>query len=113
MEFNEYAELALKTMHQKATETDKEIIARVALGVGGEAGEVCEKVKKYLRGDKTFAETRELIAKEIGDVLWYLSVLSSDKYGFNLDFNEIAVGNIKKLSKRKEKGTLMGDGDNR
>lgn len=113
MTFNQYANLALKTIYRKKSETHKEIIARIALGVGGEAGEVCEKTKKYLRGDKNFSETRELIAMEIGDVLWYLAILCSAKYGFNLNLGCIAEENLQKLQDRKKRKKLKGSGDNR
>lgn len=82
------------------------------LGLVGEAGEIAEKVKKVIRdsGGVVTDETRHLIKKELGDVLWYLAQLSSE-FGFTID--EVAKLNIKKLAARKEKGTLHGSGDNR
>ena len=77
------------------------------LGLVGEAGEVAEKIKKWKR-DGTF--DRGAIAKELGDVLWYLANLSSD-LGYKL--SEIAEINIHKLEQRVAKGTLQGSGDNR
>lgn len=77
------------------------------LGLCGEAGEVAEKVKKQVR-DGVF--NRHEVAKELGDVLWYLANLSSD-IGYNLD--EIAAINIDKLSSRKDRNKIQGSGDNR
>ena len=77
------------------------------LGLCGEAGEVAEKVKKQIR-DGVF--NRHEVAKELGDVLWYLSVLTND-IGYNLD--EIAQINIDKLTSRKIRGKISGSGDNR
>lgn len=77
------------------------------LGLCGEAGEVAEKVKKQVR-DGVF--NRHEVAKELGDVLWYLANLSSD-IGYNLD--EIAAMNIEKLSSRKDRNKIQGSGDNR
>tara|TARA_R110001632_G_scaffold27984_3_gene74871 strand:- start:413 stop:730 length:318 start_codon:yes stop_codon:yes gene_type:complete len=77
------------------------------LGLCGETGEVAEKVKKQVR-DGVF--NRHEVAKELGDVLWYLANLSSD-IGYNLD--EIAAMNIDKLSSRKDRNKIQGSGDNR
>tara|TARA_R100000544_G_scaffold35278_1_gene22549 strand:- start:698 stop:1015 length:318 start_codon:yes stop_codon:yes gene_type:complete len=77
------------------------------LGLCGEAGEVAEKVKKQVR-DGVF--NRHEVAKELGDVLWYLSNLAND-IGYNLD--EIANINIEKLSSRKDRNKIQGSGDNR
>lgn len=82
------------------------------LGLAGEAGEVAEKIKKILR-DKSGAvsdEARIEIKKELGDVLWYLTQLSSE-LGIALD--DVADGNLKKLHDRMERGVLSGSGDNR
>lgn len=90
------------------------------LGLVGEAGEVAEKVKKLYRdellslgGDPILelsVDTRVEIAKELGDVLWYVTAVASD-LGFDLD--EIATMNIEKLHSRKRRGRLRGSGDNR
>ena len=55
-------------------------------------------------------EVKIEIAKEIGDVLWYLSILSQE-LGF--EFEEIAKLNIEKLQKRFQTNKLQGSGDNR
>ena len=78
-----------------------------ALGLCGETGEVAEKVKKQVR-DGVF--NRHEVAKELGDVLWYLANLSND-IGYNLD--EIADINIEKLTSRKNRDKIKGSGDNR
>jgi NTP pyrophosphatase (non-canonical NTP hydrolase) len=82
------------------------------IGLAGESGEVSEKIKKVIRdkGGKIDDETRELIKKELGDVLWYVSQLASE-LGLSLD--EIAEKNIKKLYSRLERGELHGSGDSR
>lgn len=82
------------------------------LGVGGEAGEITEKIKKIVRdkhGHISEADKKEL-AKEVGDVLWYLAVLSSH---LGYSFDDIAKTNLAKLKSRQERGKLGGSGDNR
>ena len=83
-----------------------------ALGLGGEVGEVLNKVKKIMRDHdgKITDEYREILKKELGDVLWYVAALASE---LDLNLDDIAQANIEKLASRKERGTLGGDGDNR
>lgn len=110
MTFDEYQEKALTTV---ITSTDdfKDTLHWV-LGINGEAGEVAEKVKKIIRdkqGDISEEDKREL-AKELGDVLWYLAVFAN-QLGFSLD--SVATDNLEKLQSRKQRGKLTGSGDNR
>jgi NTP pyrophosphatase (non-canonical NTP hydrolase) len=108
MTLNEYQILAKKT----AQYPEEYQIIYPTLGLTGEAGEVADKVKKVIR-DKgsVFSNTcNEEIAKEIGDVLWYLAMLSYD-LGYSLE--EIAKMNIEKLYSRKERDQIKGNGDNR
>lgn len=70
-------------------------IKSLALGVGGEAGEVMEIIKKGTRPGKEIDV--EHLKEEIGDVLWYLAVLADT---LDLDLEEIALNNIEKLAKR-------------
>lgn len=82
------------------------------LGLCGEAGEVAEKMKKILRDSHGIIsyEKREEIRKELGDVLWYLSQISSE---LNLPLEEVAQKNLEKLFSRMERNALSGSGDNR
>jgi NTP pyrophosphatase (non-canonical NTP hydrolase) len=82
----------------------------LALGLGGEAGEIQNKVKKIYRDDANSEELRSEIAKEIGDVLWYVARLARS---LDVPIEDIVNGNILKLSDRKERGVLKGSGDNR
>lgn len=82
-----------------------------ALGLG-ESGEVQGKVKKILRDDEGIltVEKRDQIAKELGDVLWYVAATASE---LGLDLSEVARLNLLKLQKRAQDNTLRGSGDDR
>jgi NTP pyrophosphatase (non-canonical NTP hydrolase) len=108
MGMNAYQTAAIKTARYP---TDMKIIYPT-LGVCGEAGELAEKIKKWIRDDRSemSAERLALIKKEIGDVLWYLAALAHD-LGLTLD--EVAKHNIEKLASRNERNQIHGDGDTR
>ena len=83
-----------------------------ALGLTGEAGELADKIKKVYR-DKCGVfkrEERGAIAKELGDVLWYLTRLGAT-LGFSLE--QVAAMNIEKLADRAKRGKIGGSGDER
>jgi NTP pyrophosphatase (non-canonical NTP hydrolase) len=78
------------------------------LGLVGEAGEVAEKVKKYLRDDTKVSQKE--IVKELGDVIFYATALSNYFYS-NLE--EVMQVNMDKLDDRAKRGVIKGSGDNR
>lgn len=83
-----------------------------ALGMGGECGEVQDKIKKVLR-DKNGEFSPEIkleLAKEIGDVLWYAAALASE---LGYKFGDIAQMNLDKSRSRRERNKICGEGDNR
>jgi len=104
MNLSEYQKKCLNTWF------GEEKLVRSFFGIAGEAGELMEKVKKYLRGDYEIDELKNRSEKEIGDILYYLAVCSHE-LGLSLD--EIAENNIAKLAKRNQEGKIKGDGDNR
>ena len=110
MTFDEYQKRALTTVISNPDDFKNTL--HWVLGINGEAGEVAEKVKKIIRdkNGQVSPEDRKELAKEIGDVLWYLAVFAKD-LGFS--FDEVAMNNLEKLKSRKERGALQGSGDNR
>lgn len=109
MNFQEYQEKSRKTAIYP--EVGKNFLYPV-LGIAGESGEVAEKVKKIFREKNGIVdeEARQAIVKELGDLLWYMAQLASE---LGISFDEVAEKNIVKTQSRMERGTLLGDGDNR
>lgn len=70
-----------------------------ALGLSGEAGEVCDHVKKHI-GHGHPLDT-EKIAAELGDVLWYVADLATQ---LGLSLSMIAHHNLEKLRRRYPNG---------
>lgn len=87
-------------------------LAHWVFGVTGEAGEIAEKIKKIIRdkNGQLNVDDKEEIAKEIGDVLWYLAVLAKH---LDITFDEIGARNIAKLRSRQARDKIQGSGDNR
>ena len=104
MNFRDYQELAETT----AMYPENAKITYPLLGLNGEIGEVCEKVKKHIRDGREL--DKEDLTKELGDVLWYLAITARD---LGIDLQEVAEVNIAKLKSRQERGVLGGSGDNR
>ncbi len=108
MDLNEYQQLSRRT-----AEYPREAwLAYPALGLAGEAGEVAEHAKKAIRDDggQVSDERRSAMAKELGDVLWYVAQLASE---LELELDDVAQGNLDKLISRQRRGVLSGSGDER
>ena len=110
MDFKEYQEKSKRTDRGPVI-TDGNIVYYV-LGLADESGEVAGKIKKLYRDydGKLTEEYKKEIAKELGDVMWYLAQLCS-KLGLSME--EVAQMNIDKLASRLERGHIHGNGDNR
>lgn len=82
------------------------------IGDAGEMGEFANKIKKVVRdhGGIVTPELREVLKGELGDQLWYISDLATE---LGIPLSEIAQYNVEKLTRRKDKGSLHGSGDNR
>jgi NTP pyrophosphatase (non-canonical NTP hydrolase) len=102
MNFDDYQKLAIST----AIYPEEYKIIYPALGLCGESGEVAEKIKKHIRDGKSLNGLK----KELGDVLWYIAALAED---LDISLQDVAELNIQKLSDRKERNVISGDGDNR
>lgn len=87
--FDEYQDLAGETLGPDSNPL------MLALGVGGEAGEVLEVIKKGNRPGKVVDTVH--LEEELGDLLWYIANLA-DYYG--IDLIDVATNNIEKLRVR-------------
>ena len=116
-ENHKYNRISDLDMYQQVAKTTaiyprEQAIIYPTLGLTGEAGEVANKVKKIIR-DGTNKNNENLvqeISAEIGDCLWYISVLADD---IGVKLSDIANSNLEKLENRKKKGTIHGSGDDR
>ena len=102
-------------------------------GLSEEVGEVCGKIAKFIRKhygaepeiDLDFAaehrmlnaqqiadnhQFREDLEKELGDVLWMVAEICST---YQLMLGVVMQKNIDKLTDRKKRGVIVGEGDNR
>ena len=85
----------------------------LTLGLTGEAGEIANKVKKFIRdgaSKEEYLAKRIEIGYEIGDVMWYCAVLADD---LDMNLGHIMEINLEILADRKNRGMLSGSGDNR
>ena len=121
-EIGEYAEkiLGLNISHIKKDpelsaqfESLKEILSSAV-----EVGKRAEELKKALRKkEKTIphlivwsGDERDELVKELGDVQHYIA--RSARH-LQIDLSQVAYDNVKKLSSRKARGVVEGEGDNR
>ena len=97
MTANEYQKEALRTA-SKDLDNNLMLIDGL-MGLNGEAGECIDILKKHIFQKHPF--DREHLAKELGDVSWYLAV-SAHALGFDLE--TIFQMNIDKLKTRYPNG---------
>lgn len=104
LNFEDYQEQSERT----AIYSDDLKVIYPTLGLSGEVGELCNKIKKHYR-DGTPLDKDDL-EKELGDVLWYMAALATD---LDIGLQEAAECNVMKLQDRMERGVIGGSGDYR
>lgn len=107
---NDYQAAALRTAGRKpGEEVSPELnLATLALGLTGEAGEVADIIKKHVGHGHPLDRTK--LARELGDVLWYVAVLARDA---GLSLEEVAAVNVAKLRARYPDGFSRAESINR
>jgi NTP pyrophosphatase (non-canonical NTP hydrolase) len=83
---------------------DERLLAGWGLGLGGEAGEIQEHIKKHVLYGKSLPVAK--LHEELGDLLWYVAAVS-DLLGF--DLSSVARANIRKLHARYPNGFSQAD----
>ena len=97
MTVNEYQKLAMTTLNPALDKKD-ELINGV-MGLCGESGEAIDIVKKWLAQGHEL--DKEKLAKELGDIAWYLAETAT---ALDLKLEDIFEANIEKLKKRYPEG---------
>lgn len=97
MEINEYQRLAMTTLNPALDKRD--VLINSVMGLCGESGEAIDVVKKWL------AQGHELdrahLAKELGDVAWYLAEAAT---ALDIPLEDILRANLDKLKARYPDG---------
>ena len=111
MNFDDYQELALRTASGESLVNESTMLNAAALGLNGEAGEIADHVKKVMfHGHPLDDDTRDKIAKELGDILWYCAMGAR---GIGIGLGDIAQMNVEKLRKRYPDGISTENSLNR
>lgn len=97
MNANEYQKLAMRTLNPNLTW--KDVLINSVMGLCGESGEAIDIVKKWLAQGHEL--DKEKLAKELGDICWYLAETAT---ALDLSLEDIMEANIEKLRKRYPEG---------
>lgn len=90
---NDYQKFASRAIRKESK--GKNLIVGFALGLGGEAGEVLDDIKKREYHGRNISI--EHTAEELGDVMWYVANIAT-QLGFSLE--DILEYNVHKLTSR-------------
>lgn len=97
MTINEYQKLAMTTLNPQLSK--KDVLINGVMGLCGESGEAIDIVKKWLAQGHDL--DREKLAKELGDICWYLAETAT---ALDLPLEDIMAANIEKLKHRYPEG---------
>ena len=97
MTINEYQKFAMTTLNPALDK--KDVLINGVMGLCGESGEAIDIVKKWLAQGHEL--DKEKLAKELGDIAWYLAETAT---ALDLNLEDIFEANIEKLKKRYPEG---------
>ena len=94
---NEYQKKAMTTLNPELSKQD--VLLNGVMGLCGESGECIDLVKKHLHQGHPLDS--EKLAKELGDVAWYLAETA---WALDIPLEDVLRGNLDKLKKRYPQG---------
>ena len=94
---HEYQALAMRTLNPELSK--KDVLINAVMGLCGESGECIDIVKKWLAQGHDL--DRDKLAKELGDVAWYLAEAAT---ALEIPLEQILEANIEKLKRRFPEG---------
>lgn len=97
MTANEYQKRAMATLNPALSR--REVLINSVMGLCGESGEAIDIVKKWLAQGHEL--DKENLAKELGDVAWYLAEAAT---ALDMDLSDILQQNLDKLAARYPEG---------
>jgi NTP pyrophosphatase (non-canonical NTP hydrolase) len=97
--FDEYQAKILEFMNPETLKKDEDILMNSVLGMAGEAGEVCDLIKKWMFHG--YELDLEKLDKEVGDTLFYVALYANARKRL---LSDIAQMNVDKLTKRYPQG---------
>ena len=97
MAANEYQKRAMATLNPALSR--REVLINSVMGLCGESGEAIDIVKKWLAQGHEL--DKEHLAKELGDVAWYLAEAAT---ALDMDLSDILQQNLDKLAARYPEG---------
>ena len=97
MTINEYQQRAMASLNPELKGRD--VLINSVMGLCGESGEAIDIVKKWLAQGHPL--DREHLAKELGDVAWYLAETAT---ALDVELEEVLLQNIEKLKRRYPEG---------
>jgi len=95
MDLRTYQERARKTDRNPGTDEQARMIPLA--GLASETGELLGEYKKYLRDGESHKLFKERLAKEVGDLLWYVANVATK---FGLELADVAEQNLAKAEGR-------------
>ena len=93
----EYQKLAMTTLNPALSKQD--VLINAVMGLCGESGEAIDIVKKHLH--QGHGLDKEKLAKELGDIAWYLAEAAT---ALDISLDDVFEQNIAKLKARYPQG---------